>query len=308
MGFQDRHYNQDGGGPGFGAFGRLGGGKSVVTILLIVNTVIFVLDSILTGGPRVPRWMSPYLMGRFSIDEAVYGLQVWRVFTYQFLHGDFWHILFNMIGLYFFGPMLEQWWGSKRFLVFYLLCGVSGAFFYTAIGIVAPGVILDPGMPVPPNFTADMVKQIGLIGASGSIFGILIGCAVLYPRMEVRLLIPPIPMKMRTMAIIFLVIALLSILAGTVNAGGELAHLGGAALGFFLVRKPGLLNWADRLSAQAVQDGYTKGRYEKKLKQQQATRQEVDRILAKVSEKGLQSLSKREKKILQQDTDRLRDS
>ena len=311
MGWEDRHYNQEGGGfgggggGGAGALGRLGGGKSVVTILLITNVVVFVLDSILSGGSRIPGWASPYLQGRFSIEEGVYGFQLWRIITYQFLHADFFHILFNMIGLFFFGPLLEQWWGSKRFLAFYLLCGISGAFFYTVIGIVAPSVILDPGMPVPEGFTAAMVKQIGLIGASGSIYGILIGAAVLYPQMTVRLLIPPIPMKMRTMAIIFLVISLLSVLAGTLNAGGDLAHLGGAALGFLLVKNARLLNWADRMSAQAIQDGYTKGRYEKKVKKEQATREEVDRILAKVSDKGLQSLSSREKKILQQDTDRL---
>ena len=118
--------------------------------------------------------------------------------------------------------------------------------------------------------------------------------------------IPPIPMTLRTMAFVFLGISFFSALIGN-NDGGNAAHLAGAGLGYFLVKKPGLLSWADRLSAQAIQDGYNQGRYEKKMKQEQASRAEVDRILAKVSEKGLQSLTKREKKILQQDTDRLRD-
>lgn len=269
--------------------GRLSG-KSVVTYLLILNCVIFVLDSILSQGTRVPTWLSPSLIGYFSVEKAILGGQVWRFVTYQFLHADFFHVLFNMIGLYFFGPMMEQWWGSKRFLAFYLFCGIAGAVPMALLVMIG----------VFPAY-------VGLVGASGALYGILIGAATLYPNQQVQLLIPPIPMKLRTMAFVFLGISLISVIAGT-NDGGNAAHLAGAALGFFLVKRPGLLNWADRLSAQAVQDGYTKGRYEKKVKKQQATRQEVDRILAKVSEKGLQSLTSKEKKILQQDTDRLRDS
>jgi len=300
MGWQDRDYNQRGHGR---ALGGAGGGMSVATILMIVNCVVFVLDTILTGGSRIPDWMSPYLVGRFTIDEAVYKFQIWRVLTYQFLHGDFFHILFNMIGLYFFGRLLEQWWGSKRFLAFYLLCGVGGVVPYTLVELVWPSLIVDTGYS---QVNGEIVRHIGLIGASGAIFGILIGCAVLYPRQRVQLLFPPIPMTMRTMALVFLGIAVLSVIAGTENVGGELAHLGGAALGYLLVKKAALLSWADRLSPEAIQAGYNKGRFDRKIKKQQATREEVDRILAKVSEQGIQSLSAKEKKILQQDTDRLR--
>jgi membrane associated rhomboid family serine protease len=299
MGWEDRHYNQSGQGGGFG--GGLGGGKSMVTILLIVNCVVFVLDMILTSGSRIPDWMSPYLVGRFTIDEALYKFQVWRVVTYQFLHADFFHILFNMIGLFFFGRLLEQWWGSKRFLAFYLMCGVAGVVPYTVIGLVAPNMIVDAG-----DASGEVVRHVGLIGASGSIYGILIGCAVLFPKQRVQLLFPPIPMTMRTMALVFMGITVLSVIAGTPNTGGELAHLGGAALGFFLVKRPAMLNFADRFSPEAIQAGVNQGRFERKVKKEQATREEVDRILAKVSEKGIQSLTKREKKILQQDTDRLR--
>ena len=285
MGWEDRQYNQSGGGS---AMGRLRGG-SVVMWLLGINCVVFIIDMMLAGGRRVGA--TPYLSewGNFNIDQAIEGLQLWRLITYQFLHFDFFHVLFNMIGLYFFGPMMEQWWGSKRFIAFYLLCGVCGAL--PMIALVYAGVIH------PQSF---------LMGASGALYGILIGAATLFPKQRVQLLFPPIPMTLRTMAFVFLGISFFSAIIGN-NDGGNAAHLAGAALGFFLVKKPGLLNWADRLSAEAIQDGYTKGRYEKKVKKEQATREEVDRILAKVSDKGLQSLTKREKKILQQDTDRLRD-
>lgn len=284
MGYQDRHYHQDGGGP---VMGRLSG-RSAVTYLLIINCVVFLLNGIFATGLRVGHSPLLTIWGGFSVDDAVYSGQAWRFVTYQFLHGGLLHLVFNMIGLYFFGPLMEQWWGSKRFVVFYLLCGIVGALpmiLLVLIGVFPAGVVL--------------------VGASGAIYGVLIGAAVLYPNQEVRLLIPPIPMKLRTMAIVFLAISFLSVLAGS-NDGGNAAHLAGAALGFVLVKRPGLLSWADRMSAQAIQDGYTKGRYEKKMKKEQATREEVDRILAKVSEKGLQSLTNKEKKILQQDTDRLR--
>ncbi len=283
MGYQDRHYNQDGGAP----MGRMRSG-SVVLWLIGINCVIFLIDAMLGGGSRVgaTRYLSSW--GNFNIVQAVEGFQVWRLVTYQFLHFDFFHVLFNMIGLYFFGPMMEQWWGSRRFIAFYLLCGVCGAL--PMIVLVYAGVIH---------------PQAGLVGASGALYGILIGAATLFPHQRVQLLFPPIPMTLRTMALVFLGISFFSALIGN-NDGGNAAHLAGAGLGFFLVKRPGLLNWADRLSPQAIQAGYTRGRYEKKVKKQQATREEVDRILEKVSEKGLQSLSGREKKILQQDTDRLR--
>jgi len=286
MGFQDRHYNQGGGGGGT-TIGRLRGG-SVVMWLLGINCVVFLLDMMLGGGSRVGATRYLLVWGNFNIDQGIEGLQLWRLITYQFLHYDFWHVLMNMIGLYFFGPMMEQWWGSKRFIAFYLLCGVCGAL--PMIALVYLQVIH------PQSF---------LMGASGALFGILIGAATLFPHQRVQLLFPPIPMTLRTMALVFLGISFFSALVGN-NDGGNAAHLAGAALGFFLVKRPSLLNWADRLSPEAIQAGYTKGRYEKKVRKERASREEVDRILAKVSDKGIQSLSKREKKILQQDTDRLK--
>ena len=238
-----------------------------------------------TGKPVMTGLLTA--MGNFNVIEGINNNQFWRLITYQFLHGNIWHLGMNMMALYIFGPLIEKWWGARRFLAFYLLCGVCGA---------VPMALLVYAGVIP--------HEAWLVGASGALYGILIGAATLFPHQKVMLLIPPIPMTLRTMAIVFLVISFRSAIAGS-NDGGNAAHLAGAALGFLLVKRPSMLNWADRMSASAIQDGYTKGRYEKKLKKEQATREEVDRILAKVSENGIQSLTKREKKILQQDTDRL---
>ena len=169
MGWQDRQYDQGNGGghiggDGGGGLGSRMGGKSVVTWLLIINVVVFLIDQILTSGARVPRWMSPYFMGRFTVDEAVFGFQVWRVFTYQFLHANLLHLGLNMMALFVFGPLMEKWWGGRRFLAFYLLCGACGAWL---MAVLAYTPLIQP-----------LPGQAGwLVGASGSVFFVIDGQA-----------------------------------------------------------------------------------------------------------------------------------
>ena len=194
-----------------------------------------------------------------------------------------------MIGLYFFGPMVERWWGSKRFLAFYLLCGASGALLMTVMSFVPGLLLLGPATP--------------LVGASGSVFGVLVGAAVIAPRQTVMLLFPPIPMQMRTLVLFFLGIAVLFVIVGSSNGGGEAAHLGGALLGFLLMKSPRTLDWADHLSPTAIQAGARAGRFEKQQAKHVDLNAEVDHILDKVKNKGLQSLTSREKKTLKQATE-----
>jgi membrane associated rhomboid family serine protease len=134
-----------------------------------------------------------------------------------------------MIALYFFGPMVESHLGSRRYLAFYLLCGIMGAAAYVLLWL--PGVLVSaPWIP--------------LVGASAGIFGVLIAGATIAPDTAVMLLFPPIPMSLRTLAWILIGIGVLTIVLGGPNAGGQAAHLGGAALGYLLIRRPNLLNFA----------------------------------------------------------------
>ena len=71
--------------------------------------------------------------GAFTIRSALMEFRLWEFVTFQFLHGSLGHVLFNSIGIYFFGPWMERWWGSKKFLLFYLLCGAAGAAFFTLL-------------------------------------------------------------------------------------------------------------------------------------------------------------------------------
>ncbi len=307
MGWQDRDYYRDSSEAGEHPFRGQFSTLTVTTWLLIINCGVFVLDALFTGSQRASA-VSPFYWGNFNIVQGVYGLQVWRWFSYQFLHGGILHLVFNMIGLYFFGPMVERWWGARRFLAFYLLCGVSGAIVFTLL-----------------TFTGTLPTWMGsrLIGASGAVYGILMAAALVAPNMRVMLLFPPIPMKLRTMAAVFLGLATVSILVGSANAGGEAAHLGGALLGYLLVKQPGLLGWAqgsgarrslrekyagwgEALNAPSGAEGksgkWTDARAirqkEKQAEERQKLEAEVDRILAKVKAQGLHSLTAQEKKTL----------
>ncbi|HEX2972297.1 MAG TPA: rhomboid family intramembrane serine protease [Tepidisphaeraceae bacterium] len=222
MGWQDReYYRASEYEPS--RFGRMPG-WSVTTWLIVVNVAVFVLDPLLSplfGYPPLLAW------GYFSADAAIYHLQIWRFFTFQFLHASLGHIFFNMLALYFFGPLIESYLGRKRFLTFYLLCGIAGAVSYLLLWMM--GILI-------------AFSWVPLVGASAGIFGVLIAAARIAPDAQVFLLFPPIPLRLKTMAWILLGIAAFTIVVGGNNAGGQAAHLGGAALGYLLIENPWALN------------------------------------------------------------------
>lgn len=203
---------------------------SVTTWLIVINVAVFVLDILLSRFfayvyfgrliPPIEFW------GHFSAGMLFQG-QVWRLITFQFLHANMYHLFFNMLALYFFGPMIENYLGSKRFLAFYLICGIAGAVAYLIL-MFAHVLIASP--------------WVLLVGASAGIFGILIAAARVAPDATVMLLFPPIPMKLRTLAWVFIGIAIFTVLTRGQNAGGEAAHLGGAAMGWLLIENPRWLN------------------------------------------------------------------
>jgi MFS family permease len=201
--------------------------------------------------------------------------------------------LFNCIGLYFFGPWMERWWGSIKFLGFYLLCGIAGAAFFTLLMLLK----LVPGdIHFPP-----------LVGASAGIYGILIGVAVIAPDLRVMLLFPPIELSMRQLAIILMVISVGAILLNIGgNEGGEAGHLGGAILGFILMRYPRLLGGGP--GAEIRHPQWFAHRAAPKLRPRTEFRagedSAVDLILDKVSRDGFQSLSQAERDILRQAAER----
>lgn len=264
--------------------------------LLISNIAIYFLDILFFGGGDA-GWGKLAEWGHFSVELGVNQFQIWRFLTFQFLHADGWHLFGNMIGIFFFGHFAERWWGSAKFLVFYLASGMAGALLYVIlfyVGWFGPSIV--PGTDIPSSY-------IPLVGASAGIFAILVCIAVIAPNLRV-LLFFVIPMSMRTFAIGALAFATLMILTNGNNAGGEAGHLGGAILGFILMKNPRLLSFVDRLVA-----GGRRGRRtidakivrEKKIRPRihiNLDDSEIDRILDKVSREGIQSLTPEEKEAL----------
>lgn len=280
MGIADRDYHWHS--PrSSGFFAQL---PPVVKWLLAANVSIFFVDLLIDH--KILNF------GVFTIQSAIFDCQFWQFITFQFLHGSLGHLLFNSIGLYFFGPWMERWWGSKKFLIFYLLCGCAGAVFFALLMFLG---ILPGGMGS------------GMIGASAGIYGIFIGVAVVAPDLRVALLFPPIELSMRQLAIALLVISIGAILLSIGgNEGGEAGHLGGAILGFILVRYPALLGMPSGI--QIFRPVAQRPPFESKLRPRTNIRMDedsaVDQILDKVSREGFQSLSDDEREILRKASER----
>jgi membrane associated rhomboid family serine protease len=196
---------------------------NITTWLIAINIGVFVLN-IVMGGLLDD-------LGYFSVDKAFRHLQLWRLITFQFLHADAFHIFFNMLSLYYFGPLVEHRFGRARYVAFYLLCGMAGALMYVILWRF--GLVISSG-------------AVPLIGASAGIFGVLVACVKIAPNMLVRLIFPPVDLRMVTLAWIFIAIAVLTILQKGPNAGGEAAHLGGAFAGWLLAANYRWLNLFDR--------------------------------------------------------------
>jgi membrane associated rhomboid family serine protease len=149
------------------------------------------------------------------------GFAPWQVVTYAFLHGGLMHLAVNMFGLYMFGSPLEQAFGRRRYLVYYLSCVLSAALTQ----LIVLGL---SGTRVPT------------VGASGGVFGLLLGFAMLFPHTRIMLLFPPIPMRARTFAIVYAAVELLLGVTGSQTGVAHFAHLGGMLGGFVLLKRWGM--------------------------------------------------------------------
>lgn len=277
-------------------------GWTVTTWLIVINVAIHVLAITIFASPTgIPLDGLLYKIGALSVFDAFQRLEVWRLITFQFLHDptSLMHVLFNMFGMWVFGPMVEQFLGRRKYLAFYLVCGLSGGLLFTILTLIG---VLDNG------------THAQLIGASAGVFGVIVACAYVSPDSVIQLLFPPIPLKMRTFAYGYVTIALVSLLMGSRNAGGEAAHIGGAIAGYFFIRHSHFLSdffdvFGDSRKSNGKR-GSSKSKDNSKLSSRlkgapyrpaNATgpsESEIDRILKKVSQKGLASLNDKEKKAL----------
>ena len=189
--------------------------------LLIANAVVFLLQSVLGAAVFAPLMLWPPGVDGMMRAMGVPGFWPWQILSYGFLHGNLAHLLFNMLALVMFGSQLEYTWGPKRFLTYFLVC-VGGAGLCQLA--VVWWTVSQGGMPYPT------------VGASGGVFGLLLAYGMLFPHQRVMLLIPPIPMKARTLVLVYGAIELFLGITGTQSGVAHFAHLGGMLFGWLLIR------------------------------------------------------------------------
>jgi len=211
----------------------------VVKNLLIINVICFL----------------PYLLFNPAMVNTIYNLvsahyfdsplfKPWQPISYMFFHGGWAHIIFNMFALYSFGNILEYNMGSKKFVMFYFICGLGGI----ALQLLVQGVEvyqLTGGFTVADDFSASSevihklqdIYSSSMVGASGAIFGLLIAFGMLYPNAELMIMFIPVPVKAKYIMPVYILLELMLGL-GQVNGDNvaHFAHLGGALIGFILIK------------------------------------------------------------------------
>ena len=244
--------------------------------LLVANVVVFFLTR------------SPELRFFFAFKPFAFFQEPWTLLTYMFLHADGWHLLFNMIGLFFFGPRLELRLGSRAFIAFYLLAGLGGALFS----------FLEPRSSV--------------IGASGAVYGVLLGFAYFWPRELIYIWgILPIQAWMLTAFLVFA--SLWSGISGAPGNTAHFAHLGGLAIGFLFLwvaerrRKarvkpfgvqPTAPSKPFQTSGARTREALTRWRTIDIAALHALNRDEVEALLARAENKGVEDLTEDERAFL----------
>lgn len=288
----------------YGGFGGGGfGGFSItpwVKRLLIVNTAIFLAAFIATRAGFGP-WIVEYL----ALEPRELLFEPWTLLTYAFLHTGIGHVFFNMLSLFFFGPMLEERWGSRGFIKFYLVAAAGSAVFAALEALFVPGIYV--------------------LGASGAIYGLMMAFAMAWPTMPIHVW-GIFPIQARWLVAIMAVLSILLIGGGGVS---HLAHLGGFATAFLYLKSPWAPSpWGEvsrtrpkKRRAAGSAFGWLKRQPPRpkeaptaqnapgatiRAPDEQRLLDDVDRILEKISARGLGSLTEEERKRLDEVSRRYR--
>ena len=205
------------------------------------------------------------------------GFAIWQLVTYGFLHSPYslWHIIFNLLALYFFGADVELKFGRKRFLVFYLTAIAAAGLSFCLVNVIKSG-LLGPWV----------------VGASGAVFAILVVCAVYWPNRVVIFFI--FPMRIRTLVLLFVGIGIFSEVTSARAGVAHMAHLGGALYGYLFVKLGPAF--------QSLLESSHQHRERREHADRRRDAETLDRILDKVHQKGMHTLSRREKKFLMRES------
>lgn len=211
-----------------------GGGfmNSVPTVtknIIIINVLIFIMTCIREN----------FMVSEFALFYPTSSyFHWWQYITHMFMHGGIWHILFNMYSLWIFGGVVERIIGQKKFLVFYFVCGLGAAALHTGVEYLQAQHFMDQiaGGSVAAVESYARLKMTPTLGASGAIYGILLGYAMLFPESRLTLLFPPVTLSAKWMVIIFAGIELFTGVTGTADGVAHFAHLGGMLFGWLLIK------------------------------------------------------------------------
>jgi membrane associated rhomboid family serine protease len=290
-------------------FGRFSLFPPVIKNLLIINAAVFfvqiIMDNIsFNGYPAayiLNRWFALNPIGGFDFAGYPFNFQIWQLITYQFMHGGFGHIFFNMFALWMFGAEVEYTLGSKKFLIFYLFSGITAGLLH---------LFISPLLGSPLAVT---------IGASGAVFGVMTAFAMLFPDRYIFLYFL-IPVKSKYLIGFLIVFEFLAIDSAASNVA-HLAHLGGALFGFLFIlfdksnqvefrnlfkksyyyKKKTPSDFGSFPFGKREEEDVQEAKYydlNKKDEEETITQEEIDAILDKISKYGYQRLTEREKRIL----------
>jgi membrane associated rhomboid family serine protease len=297
----------------------------VVKNLLIINAIMYLATVVFeTRGID--------LAGIFGLHFfTAQHFAIWQPVTYMFMHGGFWHLFFNMFALWMFGSTLENTWGAKRFLLYYMVCGIGA-------GLIQMLVIGLQIYPLFQNLSPDMIEMIRengahllsqdknyigemgalnvaintvTVGASGSVFGLLLAFGMMYPNSLIYVYFM-LPIKAKWFVVIYGAMELFFGITGTSDGIAHFAHLGGMLFGFFLILYWNKGNRFFKLKMPAFKKRRNKKytissnyyyephhlsdeeyNYQKKQKEEK-----LNRILEKISKNGYESLTQEEKEFL----------
>ena len=195
-------------------------------------------------------WMATMALAKYGIDlHKLFGLhffmapsfRIWQLITYQFLHDGFQHIFFNMFAVWMFGRIMEVQWGSKKFIIFYLLCGIGAGLMqevcqfvhYELVYAHYEVVAMGNGITIP---MMQYLDQILTVGASGAVYGILLGYGMTFPDNQLFIIPFPFPIKAKWLVVGYVVLELgLGIRGSAADNVAHFAHLGGMLTGFLIL-------------------------------------------------------------------------
>ena len=210
---------------------------TVTRNLLVINVILYVATLINEN----------FMISTFALfyPTSQY-FHWWQILTHMFMHGSIWHIFFNMYALYIFGCVVERMIGTRKFLIFYFLCGLGAAALHLGVEAIQAASLMDQ-IADGSQAAAQSYMQLKMtptVGASGAIYGVLIGYAMLFPTARLTLIFPPITLSAKAWVLIFVGIELLTGITGTADGVAHFAHLGGMLVGWILIlwwRKRGTL-------------------------------------------------------------------